>query len=63
MTDKDRDHAAEQENSATNLANLDADDAPVGEMPDVTDGDLDGEITAGEDDTPQPDRSDWDPQE
>ena len=36
MTDKDRDHAAEQENSAANLANLDVDDVPVSNMPETS---------------------------
>jgi hypothetical protein len=53
MSDKDRDHAAEQENSAANLANLDVDDAPISGMPDVADGDLDSETTKGEHETPQ----------
>jgi hypothetical protein len=61
MSDKDRNHAAEQENSAANLANLDVDDAPLSAMPDVDD--LKGETTDGEDDTPQPDRSTREPQE
>jgi len=36
VSDKDRDHAAEQENSAANLANLDVDDAPVSNMPEAS---------------------------
>ena len=36
MMVKDRDHAAEQENSAANLANLDVDDVPVSNMPEVS---------------------------
>ena len=43
MSDKIRDHAAEQENSAVNLANLDVDDAPLSgrsdaEVPESHDG-------------------------
>jgi len=63
MTDKDRDHAAQQENSAVNLANLDVDDAPLSGTPDPQQSDLEGETTEGEDDTPQPDRSKRPPQE
>jgi hypothetical protein len=62
MSDKDRNHAAEQENSAANLANLDVDDAPVSELPDVADGDLDGK-TADEGNSPQSDRLRREPQE
>jgi hypothetical protein len=42
MSDKDRNYAAEQENSA---ANPDVGDAPVSELSDVADGDLDGKTT------------------
>jgi len=63
MIDKDRDHAAGQENSAANLANLDVDDAPLSEMPDVATGVLSSETTEREDDTPQPERSRRDQQE
>ena len=61
MTDKDRNQAAVQENSAANLANLDVKAAPVPD-PDSQD-DLRGTTTDGEDDTPQPDRSTREPQE
>jgi len=57
MTDKDRDDAAEQENSAVNLGNLDVDDAPLSGTPNPQQRDLEGQTTEGEDDTPQPDRS------
>ena len=63
MPDKDRDPAAEQENSAASLASLDVADTPISELPNVTVGDLAGETTDGEDDTPHPDRSRREPQE
>ena len=63
MADTDRDHAAEQENSAVNLANLDVDDAPVSATPDRVPDDVEGTTTDGEDDIPHPDRSTRTPQE
>ena len=63
MSGSDSDHAAEQENSAANLANLDVDDAPVSGLPRGVPDDLEGETTQGEDDIPHPDRSTREPQE
>ncbi|WP_298687787.1 hypothetical protein [uncultured Sphingomonas sp.] len=63
MSGSDRDHAAEQENSAANLAHLDVDDTPVSGLPGGVPDDLEGETTEGEDDIPHPDRSTREPQE
>ena len=62
MSDKDRDHAAEQENSAANLANLDVDDAPLTGLPNAEASDPEGQADNGDGDIFRTERSQRKPQ-